>query len=122
MNRSKTQHNSIKALAVLALAVLACSGWDPFGGAIYARLPTPTPGGAAAAPTPAYTVTASPTVCTVQAEALNLRKGAGTAYKVIDWLAAGQELTVTDQAGGWLKVTTPDGSTGWVNSAYCKGH
>ena len=47
-------------------------------------------------------------------EALNLRSGPGTSYPVIDWLEAGQILTILEP-GQWAKVRTTGGAVGYVS-------
>ena len=111
-------------LVLLLLPSLACSLTSSLApGAMVASMPTitPTPGVSPALPTPTDTATPThETTCTVTAaEALNLRAGPGTSYQVIDWLKPGQVLTVIDQAGTWIQVTTPTGAAGWVNLIYC---
>ncbi len=53
--------------------------------------------------------------------AVNLRRGPGTNYGVIQLLYAGEPLHVagrSDDTGLWIYVSTPDGLTGWVSSLY----
>jgi uncharacterized protein YgiM (DUF1202 family) len=55
----------------------------------------------------------------VDTDALNLRAGAGLSYAVVDVLAWGTSLTVTDgpteaDGYGWYKVRVGDGTSGWV--------
>jgi len=59
--------------------------------------------------------------CTVSAESLNLRNCAGLQCTVIAWLTKDDVLVVQEKDHDWIKVTTPDGQTGWVHSKYCGG-
>jgi SH3 domain protein len=49
---------------------------------------------------------------------LNLRAGQGVDHKVITTLASGEQVTVLSTAGDWTKISTADGSEGWVASRY----
>lgn len=73
-------------------------------------------------PTPQATATTSEHVrivelpqCTVTADALHIRGGAGVTYSVIGYLKAGDIVTVQDQRGAWYDI-----GAGWVHSKYCK--
>ena len=52
--------------------------------------------------------------------ALNMRKGAGTKYAVIQKLKKGETVTILDSKSGWYKVKSSKGKTGWVSSKYIK--
>ena len=54
---------------------------------------------------------------TVLAEALNVRRGPGVSYPVVDLLVRGDVVSVSGRhaASGWWQVELPDGSTGWVS-------
>lgn len=54
----------------------------------------------------------------VKVPKLNVRAGPGTTYRVLTQVAQGTRLTVLDWTtqSQWLKVTTPDKITGWVNT------
>lgn len=56
----------------------------------------------------------------VNTYALNVRSGPGVGHQIVDVVSRGEELTVTHRTAGsnWVRVTTPDGVAGWVNSAY----
>jgi uncharacterized protein YgiM (DUF1202 family) len=58
--------------------------------------------------------------CTVTAETLHLRESPGLEGIVIDWLKAGDILTILDDQpkGNWIRVRLGD-LTGWINSNYC---
>ena len=51
---------------------------------------------------------------------LMLRSGPGTNYRVIDSLRYGKPLKYLSCSGGWYKVRTFHGTTGWVSSRYVK--
>lgn len=80
-------------------------------------------------PTVLPTATSSPTpvavlntsVQTIMALTdVNIRKGPGTAYEIVGWVADGQMAKVTgiSSDNGWWRVVCPDGSTGscWVTA------
>lgn len=46
----------------------------------------------------------------------NLRAGPGTNHRVLTKLTAGTILKVLERREGWLKVSTPQGTTGWIAS------
>ncbi|MEW6400820.1 MAG: SH3 domain-containing protein [Chloroflexota bacterium] len=112
---------------VLALILSACNlatvaDYDPF-----ASLDTPTATATGQinfteVPPSPIPIASPVTVCRVTApEALNLRAGAGTEYTVTHWLRSGEPLTLSNEhIGVWVKVTTQDGESGWINSTYCK--
>lgn len=96
-------------------------------------LPTPTIAAGvsetAVPPTPFITPLPSATAVTVLDTAVqyvmavvdvNMRRGPGTSYDVIGWVAAGQTAKVTgiSSDNGWWRVTCADGSTGscWVTA------
>lgn len=62
-----------------------------------------------------------PAACTVSAQSLNLRSCGGLNCSVIAWLSKGEALVIQEKDHDWIKVTTPDGQTGWVHSKYCGG-
>ena len=62
-----------------------------------------------------------PAACTVSAQSLNLRSCGGLNCSVIAWLSKGDALVIQEKDQDWIKVTTPDGQTGWVHSKYCGG-
>ncbi|MDD2717239.1 MAG: SH3 domain-containing protein [Candidatus Wallbacteria bacterium] len=55
---------------------------------------------------------------TVTAASLNVRKGPGTSYEIVDCLASGATVPIQESSNGWCKVTTPKGITGWVSKSY----
>jgi len=56
---------------------------------------------------------------TVDAAALNVRQGPGTAYEILAVVNAGDSLTVTgrDATASWYQVRLADGRQGWVSGA-----
>lgn len=50
--------------------------------------------------------------------AVNLRAGPSTATATIGVLQPGQAVQTGESDGGWVEVTLPDGTTGWVYSRY----
>ena len=63
------------------------------------------------------TASASGTSCTVTADALNVRAGAGTGYGVLGTLRKGESVTTVGQSGSWLKIFY-NGQTGWIAQKY----
>ena len=49
---------------------------------------------------------------------LNVRKGAGLEYAVIEQAAKGSKVTILDSRGKWHEVKFENGKTGWVSSDY----
>lgn len=56
------------------------------------------------------------TYLTVEATALNVRKGPGLDYKIQSQIKSGTKLAVLKKQKEWYQVTLPDGKTGWVAS------
>jgi len=54
----------------------------------------------------------------VTSSTLNVRKGAGSAYKKLGTLFEGNAFKVLDSSGNWLKIKTFDGLSGWVSKNY----
>jgi len=56
----------------------------------------------------------------VNADALNVRTGPGTAYGIVGVVAAGDELEISARTatGDWLAVVSAGGRRGWVYAAY----
>ncbi len=50
----------------------------------------------------------------VSVPAANLRKDASTQSEVVDKVEHGERLRVVDRNGGWFKVKTEDGTSGWI--------
>ncbi len=63
------------------------------------------------------TASASGTSCSVTADALNVRAGAGTGYGVLGTLRKGEIVTTVGQSGSWLKIFY-NGQTGWIAQKY----
>lgn len=51
----------------------------------------------------------------VTGSVVNVRKGPGTSYGVIAKTEAGQQFTVLEESGGWLKVRLHNGTEGWIS-------
>jgi SH3-like domain-containing protein len=54
----------------------------------------------------------------IGARAVNLRAGPSTATATVGVLQPGQAVQTGQSDGGWIEVTLPDGTTGWVFSRY----
>ena len=54
----------------------------------------------------------------VQAETLNVRKGAGTDYDVIDIVKQGEELEVLKEDNDWVQVKLGNETTGYVSGKF----
>jgi len=54
----------------------------------------------------------------IGASAVNLRAGPSSDTATITVLQPGQPVQTGESDGGWVEVTLPDGSTGWVYSRY----
>lgn len=92
---------------ILFLTLAACKwSYDP-----YAAFQQP----ANPSPAPTATATEAPKVCTVTADALHIRSGAGVTYSVIGYLKAGDIVTVINQRGAWYDI-----GAGWIHSKYCE--
>lgn len=50
--------------------------------------------------------------------AVNLRAGPSSATATVTVLQPGQAVSTGESDGGWVEVTLPDGTTGWVFSRY----
>lgn len=66
----------------------------------------------------AYAQQVCTTVATVDADALMVREEPGTDAAVLDRVVQGQDLPVTEELEGWVKVTLEDGTQGYVSSDY----
>lgn len=62
-------------------------------------------------------LSAGAALAAVATTSVNVRSGPGTGYGVLDTLAPGERVSVTDTAGGWCEVSRP-GPNGWVNCTY----
>lgn len=56
----------------------------------------------------------------VSADLLNVRRGPGTSYPIIEKVARGAVLTNLDFKRGWYEVRLPSGEIGWVHGNYVK--
>jgi uncharacterized protein YgiM (DUF1202 family) len=88
-----------------------------------ARLPSVTP--VTPSPTMQPSATPGPTVATtptpiVRAASVaigaNVRSGPDINFAVVTSLVAGTSITLTAQMNEWYRVTTPDGTEGWMSS------
>jgi len=52
----------------------------------------------------------------VNVSTLNVRDGASTSAAVIGHVRRGERLTLLEDGGGWVRVRTSDGNSGWVSS------
>ena len=84
----------------------------------YRVLPTP-PKEAPKPPPVALKVTPPPPpflpTARVLWDAVNLRKGPGTSYKIVGNVKKGTSLKILEVNGDWLRVRLEDGSTAWVS-------
>ena len=55
-----------------------------------------------------------PTKYVTASSGLNVRKGAGTGYRIVRALPKGAKVTVYETKNGWSRI----GSNEWVSSAY----
>lgn len=74
--------------------------------------PKPTPAAPKVTPLPP-----PPPLPTTQVvwDAVNLRKGPGTSYKIVGNVKKGTSLKILEVNGDWLRVRLEDGSTAWVS-------
>jgi uncharacterized protein YgiM (DUF1202 family) len=49
---------------------------------------------------------------------LNLRVQPGNEFRIIGFVATGDEVNVLEKAEGWTRVALPDGKTGWIPEGY----
>ena len=49
---------------------------------------------------------------------LNMRRGAGTEYKIIGSVSTNQAVTVLDEEEGWTRVELEGGKVGWLPAGY----
>ena len=49
---------------------------------------------------------------------VNVRENPDTSSKILTQLEKGDRVSVTGDSGGWYKVRTPDGITGWISKEY----
>jgi SH3-like domain-containing protein len=54
----------------------------------------------------------------IGAAAVNLRAGPSSGAATLAVLQPGQPIQISGEQEGWIEVTLPDGSTGWVYSRY----
>lgn len=58
------------------------------------------------------------TVYVTDSITITMRNGPSTKNKILKMVSSGTRLEIIDQASGWLKVATEDGTTGWVIKNY----
>jgi len=51
---------------------------------------------------------------TVNATSVNVRSGPGTSYEIVASVNQGQNFTVKEVSGQWLKISLPGGKIGWL--------
>jgi N-acetylmuramoyl-L-alanine amidase len=76
---------------------------------------------AGSAASPAKTSAASGGTAVVTATSLRIRGGAGTGHEVVGSLQEGNRVTVLLRQGGWSRIRTAGGDTGWVSDQYLAG-
>lgn len=54
----------------------------------------------------------------VRGAPLNLRRGAGTEFKIMGSVKPGARLEITTRGDGWTQVRTGDGRQGWIAAGY----
>lgn len=99
------------------------AGWaysDYLSGVDLDALPAPEAGDVEVA-----TVTEAPAasgdIRTVKGQGVNVRSGPSSSSGKLFALRGGTKVTVTDEDRGWLKVTDPDGRTGWAYQQFLSG-
>lgn len=58
------------------------------------------------------------TVYVTDSITITMRNGPSTKNKILKMLSSGTQMEIIDEASGWLKVATADGTTGWVIKNY----
>ncbi|RYE09011.1 MAG: hypothetical protein EOP22_11165 [Hyphomicrobiales bacterium] len=53
--------------------------------------------------------------------AVNLRSGPSSSSSTLSVLQPGQPIQISGEQDGWIEVTLPDGTTGWVYARYVAG-
>lgn len=54
----------------------------------------------------------------VTGSVVNIRKGPGTSYGVVAKTEAGQQFTVLEKSGSWLRIRLHNGAEGWISKDY----
>lgn len=106
------------ALAILALAILACA--VPVGNPLPTHSPPTATALAIPTPTPTKMPTEAPdTSAEVTAfEALHVRAAPDPQAEVLDYLYVGEDVSLTGKCSdGWAQIEWK-GSTAWVNSKF----
>ena len=103
----------MKKLLLLFLLLVSCSPLREIE-----TTPTPTMPTNSATATAQTTATNAIQTCTVTAGKLHMRSGNSVNYPVIEYLYAGDVLTLNDTRGNWYEVTNSANVAGWINSKY----
>lgn len=101
----------MKRILLLILLLTACSP----ARAISDPSPNPTPSATLRTELPNWFGSEELPHCTVTAEALHVRSGAGIEHPVTGYLYAGDVVSILDQRGAWLGI-----GAGWIHSRYCE--
>ncbi|MFD2613388.1 N-acetylmuramoyl-L-alanine amidase [Paenibacillus gansuensis] len=75
-------------------------------------------GGSATKNTDSVKTAAVQSTAMIDANGLRIRKGPGKGNEVLGSLNRGDNVTVLDRSGDWLRIETEDGTAGWVASQY----
>lgn len=103
-------------LTMLSPTSLTAQIKDLFGGLNQPAATTPTPSRPVTVPMPPGLVTGR--VYSIAAKLGNLRTGPGPNYQLVAILSQGTVVLVTeaDPTGAWLRVTTPEGASGFMSA------
>ena len=104
-----------KVLTVLFLCLTLAACLDTSAALQQPATRTPTATNTTQATASTTATEPAPMTCTVTAEALHVRSGAGLSYAVIGYLYAGDIVTIKTQRGAWLDI-----GAGWVHSHFCE--
>jgi uncharacterized protein YraI len=86
-----------------------------------ASLPAPEAGDIQVAAATEAPSSPSGDVRTVKGQGVNVRSGPSSSNGKLFALRGGTKVTVTEENRGWLKVTDPEGRTGWAYEDYLTG-
>jgi SH3-like domain-containing protein len=84
-------------------------------------LPAPEPGSVQVASAAEVAPVSSSDIRTVLGQGVNVRSGPSSSSGKLFALRGGVKVTVSSEDGGWLKVTDPDGRTGWAYQQFLTG-
>lgn len=98
------------AVAACLLFFAGCGGNTP--------APAPIPEPRHVTPSPASATPEDRSIGTVRVNVstLNVRREASISAEIVGHVRRGERLTITADAGDWLRVTLGDGTIGWVSS------